>query len=466
MTVRTMIISLYDTLSKSMKTFQPQKENIVTMYVCGPTVYDFPHVGNARPAIVFDILFRLLKSAYPNVLYARNFTDIDDKIFAVASDMGVPYQEVTKKFIAAYKEDMRRLGVLEPSSEPRVTENIHEIIRMINDLVEKKFAYIADGHVLFEVKRFRDYGKLSKRNQDEMLAGARVEVAPYKRNPADFVLWKPSKNGIPGWDSDWGYGRPGWHIECSAMSRKIFASSIDIHGGGMDLIFPHHENEIAQSECAFHNEKYAKYWVHNGHVTIEGQKMSKSLGNIIRVKDLLEKEPGEVVRFALISTHYRQPLDWTSESPWRAKQSLDKIYRILAELQPNEPMSVTKPSLNRIKEALSADLNTPEAISIMFKICKEIKNSKRLEVRLELLQELRDGANLLGLLKNDPNTWFKSSVSGQLDESEIIKFIERRNEARKNKDFKTADKIRKQLVQKNILLKDGAQGTDWEFIEK
>ena len=461
-----MIISLYDTLSKSIKTFQPQTENTATMYVCGPTVYDFPHVGNARPAIVFDILFRLLKSAYPNVVYARNFTDIDDKIFAVASDTGVSYQEITKKFIAAYREDMRRLGVLEPSYEPRVTENINEIIKMISDLVEKNFAYVADGHVLFEVKKFQDYGKLSKRNQDEMLAGARVEVAPYKRNPADFVLWKPSKNGIPGWDSEWGYGRPGWHIECSAMSRKIFASSIDIHGGGMDLIFPHHENEIAQSECAFHNEKYAKYWVHNGHVTIDGQKMSKSLGNIIRVKDLLQKEPGEVVRFALISTHYRQPLDWTSESPSRARQSLDKIYRILMELLPNGAMSLTKPNRNRIKDALSSDLNTPEALSAMFKISKEIKSTKKLEVRLELLQELRDGADLLGLLKEDPSAWFKSSVSSRLDENEINKFIERRNEARKNKDFKTADKIRNQLVQKNILLKDGARGTDWELIEK
>jgi len=461
-----MTIALYDTLSKSIRDFQPQTGKKVTMYVCGPTVYDFPHVGNARPAIVFDILYRLLKSAYPSVLYARNYTDIDDKIFTVASETGVSYQEVTKKFIAAYREDMRRLGVLEPSSEPRVTENINEIIGMISDLVEKNFAYVADGHVLFEVKKFQDYGKLSKRNQDEMLAGARVEVAPYKRNPADFVLWKPSKDGIPGWDSDWGYGRPGWHIECSAMSRKIFSSSIDIHGGGMDLIFPHHENEIAQSECAFHNEKYANYWVHNGHVTIDGQKMSKSLGNIIRVKDLLQKEPGEVVRFALISTHYRQPLDWTSESPLRARQSLDKIYRILLELLPDLARSLTKPNRNRIEKALSYDLNTPEALSIMFKICKEIKSSKKSEVRLELLQELKYGADLLGLLKEDPNAWFKSSGLVQLDENEINKFIEKRNEARKNKDFKTADKIRNQLIQKNILLKDSAQGTDWELIEK
>ena len=394
-----MTITLYDTLSKSMKTFQPQTEKRVTMYVCGPTVYDFPHVGNARPAIVFDILYRLLKSAYPSVLYARNYTDIDDKIFAVASETGIPYREVTKKFIAAYREDMQRLGVLTPSSEPRVTDNINEIIKMISDLIEKKFAYIADGHVLFEVNKFQDYGKLSKRNQEQMLAGARVEVAPYKRNPADFVLWKPSKNGNPGWDSDWSYGRPGWHIECSAMSRKIFSSSIDIHGGGMDLIFPHHENEIAQSECAFHNEKYANYWVHNGHVTIDGQKMSKSLGNIIRVRDLLKKEHGEVVRFALISTHYRQPLDWTSETLQRARQSLDKIYRVLMDFQFNSAKSPIQPNINRIKEALSSDVNTPEALSVMFKVCKEIKNSKKSEVRSELLQELRDGADLLGLLK-------------------------------------------------------------------
>ena len=461
-----MTITLYDTLSKSMKTFQPQTEKRVTMYVCGPTVYDFPHVGNARPAIVFDILYRLLKSAYPSVLYARNYTDIDDKIFAVASETGIPYREVTTKFIAAYREDMQRLGVLTPSSEPRVTDNINEIIRMISDLIEKKFAYIADGHVLFEVNKFQDYGKLSKRNQEQMLAGARVEVAPYKRNPADFVLWKPSKNGDPGWDSDWSYGRPGWHIECSAMSRKIFSSSIDIHGGGMDLIFPHHENEIAQSECAFHNEKYANYWVHNGHVTIDGQKMSKSLGNIIRVRDLLEKEHGEVVRFALVSTHYRQPLDWTSETLQRARQSLDKIYRVLMDFQFNSAKSLIQPNINRIKEALSSDVNTPEALSVMFKVCKEIKNSKKSEVRSELLQELRAGADLLGLLKEGPDAWLKSSDSAQLDENEIIKYISRRNEARKNKDFKTADKIRDQLIEKNILLKDGAKGTDWELIEK
>ena len=461
-----MTITLYDTLSKSMKTFQPQTEKRVTMYVCGPTVYDFPHVGNARPAIVFDILYRLLKSAYPSVLYARNYTDIDDKIFAVASENGVSYREITKKFIAAYREDMQRLGVLTPSSEPRVTDNINEIIKIISDLIEKKFAYIADGHVLFEVNKFQDYGKLSKRNQEQMLAGARVEVAPYKRNPADFVLWKPSKNGNPGWDSDWSYGRPGWHIECSAMSRKIFSSSIDIHGGGMDLIFPHHENEIAQSECAFHNEKYANYWVHNGHVTIDGQKMSKSLGNIIRVRDLLKKEPGEVVRFALISTHYRQPLDWTSESLQRARQSLDKIYRVLMDFQLNSAKSPIQPNSNRIKEALSSDVNTPEALSVMFKVCKEIKNSKKSEGRSELLQELRDGADLLGLLKESPDAWLKSSDSVQLDENEIMKYISRRNEARRNKDFKTADKIRDQLIEKNILLKDGTKGTDWELIEK
>ena len=461
-----MTITLYDTLSKSMKTFQPQTGKRVTMYVCGPTVYDFPHVGNARPAIVFDILYRLLKSAYPSVLYARNYTDIDDKIFAVASETGIPYREVTTKFIAAYREDMQRLGVLTPSSEPRVTDNINEIIRMISDLIEKKFAYIADGHVLFEVNKFQDYGKLSKRNQEQMLAGARVEVAPYKRNPADFVLWKPSKNGDPGWDSDWSYGRPGWHIECSAMSRKIFSSSIDIHGGGMDLIFPHHENEIAQSECAFHNEKYANYWVHNGHVTIDGQKMSKSLGHIIRVRDLLKKEHGEVVRFALVSTHYRQPLDWTSETLQRARQSLDKIYRVLMDFQFNSAKSPIQPNINRIKEALSSDVNTPEALSVMFKVCKEIKNSKKSEVRSELLQELRDGADLLGLLKEGPDAWLKSSDSAQLDENEIMKYISRRNEARKNKDFKTADKIRDQLIEKNILLKDGAKGTDWELIEK
>ena len=461
-----MTITLYDTLSKSLKTFQPQTEKRVTMYVCGPTVYDFPHVGNARPAIVFDILYRLLKSAYPSVLYARNYTDIDDKIFTVASENGVSYRQVTKKFIAAYKEDMQRLGVLEPSSEPRVTDNINEIITMISDLIEKNFAYIADGHVLFEVNKFQGYGKLSKRNHEQMLAGARVEVAPYKRNPAEFVLWKPSKNVIPGWNSDWGYGRPGWHIECSAMSRKIFSSSIDIHGGGMDLVFPHHENEIAQSECAFHNEKYANYWVHNGHVTIDGQKMSKSLGNIIRVRDLLKKEPGEVVRFALISTHYRQSLDWTSESPQRAKQSLDKIYRVLMDFQLDSAENSISPNNNRIKKALSSDLNTPEALSIMFKICKEIKNSKKSEIKLGLLQELRDGADLLGLLKEGPDAWLKASDSAQLDENEIMKYISRRNEARKNKDFKTADKIRDQLIGKNILLKDGAKGTDWELIDK
>ena len=462
-----MAIKLYDTFSKSMMPFVPKTDKRVTMYVCGPTVYDFPHVGNARPAIVFDILFRVLKSVYTNVLYARNFTDIDDKIFAVASDSGLSFRDISEKFISAYRKDMSSLGVLSPSFEPRVTDNITEIIAMIDDLVSNKFAYFAEGHVLFEVKKFANYGKLSKRNQDEMMAGARVEVAPYKRNPSDFVLWKPSEDGVPGWKSQWGYGRPGWHIECSAMSRGIFSSSLDIHGGGMDLIFPHHENEIAQSECAFHGEKYAKYWVHNGHVTIEGQKMSKSLGNIIRVNDLLKKESGEVIRYALITTHYRQPLDWTSENLLRARQSLDKIYRTLLETPVTALNNQMPTDGNRIRKALFVDLNTPEALSLMFRICKEIRSCKKSDSQLELVQELLDGASLLGLLKDNPNTWFKSTYSpSKIGEDEILDFIEQRNQARKSKNFKIADDIRTQLASRNVLLKDGPKGTDWEYMDK
>ena len=462
-----MAINLYDTYTKSTKPFIPKTDKRITMYVCGPTVYDFPHVGNARPAIVFDILFRLLKTIYPNVLYARNFTDIDDKIFIAASERKTSFKKITEKFIAAYREDMASLGVLEPTFEPRVTDNIEEIVALIKDLISKDFAYFANGHVLFEVSKYASYGALSKRNQEEMLAGARVEVAPYKRHPSDFVLWKPSADGVPGWDSEWGFGRPGWHIECSAMVRSIFSSGIDIHGGGMDLIFPHHENEIAQSECAFHNEKYANYWVHNGHVTIEGQKMSKSLGNIILAKDLLKSNPGEVVRYALITTHYRQPLNWTSETLSRARQSLDKIYRTLADFSSGESCRQKISQSNRVFKAICADLNTPKALSIIIKICKEIRNTKKSALRSELVEELLDGASLLGFLKEKPESWFKTSDTvASIEEGEIMKCIEERNEARKNKNFKLADQIRDRLASRNILLKDGPEGTDWEFAEK
>ena len=436
-----MNLKIYNTLSKEKELFIPLNPELIKMYVCGPTVYNYAHIGNARPAVVFDILYRLLKHIYPEVIYVRNITDVDDKINEAAKKLNEPISSITKKYTDIYHKDMKSLGVLRPNHEPRVTENIDQIISMIQRILANKKAYINDHHVLFDVTSFEQYGKLSNRNKDEMLSGARVEVADYKKYPGDFVLWKPSNEEEPGWDSPWGYGRPGWHIECSSMVETYLGEEIDIHGGGQDLIFPHHENEIAQSCSAHNNASYARYWIHNGYLNMEGEKMSKSLGNIITVKELLEKYDGEVIRLALLSTHYRKPINFGESLLRQSKNILNKLYNNLDhEINKDE---IYEDVLNPLLD----DLNTPLAISNLLKI----RCSKK----------LKENANLLGLLNRKPEEWFAINNKSTISENDIELLIKERDEARKSKNFTKADEIREQLDQNNVVLEDVDGKTIW-----
>ena len=436
-----MNLKIYNTLSREKELFQPLNSKSIKMYVCGPTVYSYAHIGNARPAVIFDILYRLLKSIYPEVVYVRNITDVDDKINEAAKKLNKPISFITEKYTDIYHKDMQSLGILSPSHEPRVTDNIDQIISMIKRILDNENAYINDSHVLFDITSFEQYGKLSNRNMDEMLSGARVEVAEYKKNPGDFVLWKPSKDDEPGWNSPWGYGRPGWHIECSSMVETYLGKEIDIHGGGQDLIFPHHENEIAQS-CSAHNSKsYAKYWMHNGYLNMEGEKMSKSLGNIITVKELLEKYDGEVIRLALLSTHYRKPINFGESLLEQSKNILNKLYKNLNNESHEDEIS------KDVVNSLLDDLNTPLAISSLLKI----KCSKT----------LIKSANLLGLLNKTSEEWFSLNNKSTILENDIELLITERAEARKSKDFARADEIRDQLDQNNVILEDIDGKTTW-----
>ena len=436
-----MNLKIYNTLSREKELFVPLNLKSIKMYVCGPTVYSYAHIGNARPAVIFDTLYRVLKSIYPEVIYVRNITDVDDKINEAAKKLNKPISFITKKYTGIYHQDMQSLNVLSPSHEPRVTDNIEQIISMIQRIIDNKKAYIKDSHILFDVTSFERYGELSNRDIDEMLSGARVEVAEYKKNPGDFVLWKPSKDDEPGWDSPWGYGRPGWHIECSSMVETYLGKEIDIHGGGQDLIFPHHENEIAQS-CSAHNSKsYAKYWMHNGYLNMEGEKMSKSLGNIITVKELLEKYDGEVIRLALLSTHYRKPINFGESLLEQSKNILNKLYKNINN-QSYEDV-VSKDVINSLLD----DLNTPLAISSLLKI----KCSKT----------LIKSANLLGLLNRTQEEWLSSNNKSTISENDIELLINERDEARKAKDFVKADEIRDQLEQNNVILEDIDGKTIW-----
>ena len=436
-----MNLKIYNTLSKEKELFQPLDDQSIKMYVCGPTVYSYAHIGNARPAVIFDTLYRLLKNIYPEVIYVRNITDVDDKINEAAKKLNKPISYITEKYTDIYHEDMRSLSVLSPNHEPRVTDNIAQIISMIQRILDNKKAYINDNHILFDITSFDQYGKLSSRDIDEMLSGARVEVAEYKKTPGDFVLWKPSKDDEPGWDSPWGFGRPGWHIECSSMVETYLGEEIDIHGGGQDLIFPHHENEIAQS-CSAHNSKsYAKYWMHNGYLNMEGEKMSKSLGNIITVKELLEKYDGEVIRLALLSTHYRKPINFGESLLEQSKNILNKLYKNLNN-QSYEDV-VSKDVINPLLD----DLNTPLAISSLLKI----KCSKT----------LIKSANLLGLLNRTQEEWLSSNNKSTMSENDIELLIQERDGARKSKDFAKADEIRDQLEQNNVILEDIDGKTIW-----
>ena len=452
-----MPLQIYDTFSNEKKLFEPIDPSNVRMYVCGPTVYDFPHVGNARPVIVFDLLFRLLRRIYGNdyVTYVRNITDVDDKIITAASENNEDIKSLTERTIKFFHDDANYIGALEPTFEPKATDYINDMIDIINSLIEKDYAYVSEDNVLFSASKFSRYGQLSGKNLEEMIAGSRVEVESFKRSSSDFVLWKPSKSSEPGWDSPWGKGRPGWHIECSAMSEKLLGKNFDIHGGGQDLIFPHHENEIAQSECA-NNEKFANFWLHNGFVNVEGNKMSKSEGNFVTVNQLKQKYQGEVIRLAMISTHYRQPLNWTENNLIECKKTLDKWYQLISENNfsfDNEKIS------SEVINALEDDLNTPKAISVLHQLYKDCKSNDRNTVETFL-----SSANFLGILMHTSSEWLswgKEKLS--IDEKQIELLISERKSARKNGNFEKADKIRNDLEHKGILLEDNEGKTTWRF---
>ncbi len=456
-----MALHLYNTLTRRKDEFVPLRPGRVGMYVCGPTVYDYAHIGNARPVVVFDVLYRLLRRLFEAVTYVRNITDVDDKIIKAHEETAEPIASITRRTTAAFHEDMAALGALDPDHEPRATEHIAEMIAMIDSLIAAGHAYVADGHVLFSVPSWQRYGVLSGRDREEMIAGARVEVAPYKQDPADFVLWKPSSAEVPGWPSPWGRGRPGWHIECSAMSTRYLGETFDIHGGGQDLIFPHHENEIAQSVCAHAGRPFVRYWVHNGYLMVEGEKMSKSLGNFYTVHDLLRTFPGEAVRLVLLQTHYRQPLDFTRDGVAQARHTLDRMYGALRQAgdTAREPAEEIPEA---VMTALCDDLNTPQALSHMHELVAGLNKAAGRE-RAVLKGRLVAAGSLLGLLQQDPEAWFRWQPAGSevLAEEEIEALIARRAAARKARDFATADAIRAELGDKGIVLEDGAGGTIW-----
>jgi cysteinyl-tRNA synthetase len=453
-------LHLYNTAVRKKQEFVPIVPGKVGMYVCGPTVYDLAHIGNARPVVIFDVLARLLRYLGYDLTYVRNITDVEDKIITAAEANNESIDDLTKRTTDAFHTDMAALNAEAPDMEPRATEHIDGMISIISTLIEKGNAYEADGHVLFNVPSMADYGNLSGRNRDDMIAGARVEVAPYKKDPADFVLWKPSTDDIPGWDSPWGRGRPGWHIECSAMAKATLGITFDIHGGGRDLIFPHHENEVAQSCCAHDGAEFAKYWVHNGFLTVEGDKMSKSLGNFRTVRELLADAPGEALRLNMLSTHYRQPLDWTSEGVKRAKTNLDRLYTALQNLD-DVATGSEEPSADAIA-ALSDDLNTPLALSALYNLAGAANKAKDVAEKAIIKGQLLGSGRLLGLLAQTPQEWFKTAGDGDISEDEIEKRIKKRNDAKSNKDFATADAVRSDLADMGVVLEDGPDGTTWK----
>jgi cysteinyl-tRNA synthetase len=454
------MMKLHNALTGRKEVFEPADPARPTMYVCGPTVYSYPHIGNGRSAVVFDLLFRLLRHRYGDVLYARNITDIEDKIIEAARVEGVPTDAIVARFTPAYHADMAALGVLPPTVEPVATGHVAQMLAMIGALIAKGHAYQAEGHVLFHVPSFPAYGRLSRRSREEMIDGARIEVAPYKRDPADFVLWKPSTPEQPGWDSAYGRGRPGWHIECSAMIERHLGTTVDIHGGGQDLRFPHHENELAQSSCAHGGAPLARFWVHNGFLNVEQEKMSKSIGNVLLVRDLLEEAPGEAIRFALLGAHYRKPMDWTSSGLAQARQSLDKLYRTLEQLPgPDEPSEMPATVL----AALEDDLNTPKVFAELFALAHKANISTDEGLQRALKGELLAAGALLGLLGQEPAAWFQQTGAGALEPAEIERLIEARNAARGERNFSEADRIRDQLAAVGVRLEDGPEKTRWRL---
>jgi len=455
-------MKIFNTHSGKKEDFVPINPEHIKIYACGPTVYNYAHIGNARMAVVFDTLVRVLRDIYPKVTYVSNITDIDDKIIDAANELNVPIEEITNKYTNIYNEDMSKLLVMAPDIQPKATEYIPEMIALINDLIDKNHAYEKEGHVLFHVPSYENYGSLSKRNREEQIAGSRVEIAPFKKDPADFVLWKPSNDKQPGWNSPWGYGRPGWHTECSAMSKKTLGLPFDIHGGGRDLTFPHHENEIAQSCCSSADinnpNSYVNYWMHNGFVTVNGEKMSKSLGNISLVKDLTDSNHGEVVRLALLSSHYRQALDWNEKVIHQSKRLLDKLYNLLNEIKEVEPSKDLSLSDSFISPLLD-DLNTPGLIANLNKMIKDFHSISENELPLFKTNLIR-ATSLIGVCQSSYKDWL-SVKNKNIDEEKINILIAERLEAKKIKDFERADQIRQELLDMNVEIKDNQQGTDW-----
>jgi cysteinyl-tRNA synthetase len=453
-----MNIKLYNTLARKKQNFIPINSNRVTMYICGPTVYSYPHIGNARGPVIFDILAGLLKREY-ELIYVRNITDLDDKIYEAAKSEQSDVSEITERYTKIYHQDISALGVKDPDIEPRATDHIKEMIEMIESLLAKGYAYENEGHVLFSVDSYSDYGSLSNRQHEDQIAGSRVAIAAYKKNPRDFVLWKPSTPDLPGWESPWGVGRPGWHLECSTMAKKYLGDTLDIHGGGSDLIFPHHENECAQSICSHKGKPFANFWVHHGMIDFNNTKMSKSEGNLLLIRDLLKEIPGEVVRMALISTHYRKPINWSNDLIKDSKKKLDRLYGAIRKI---DIFQNAEPS-NEVLLALADDLNTPKALSALFNIVKLINNSEDPMERDKYASTLMASASLLGLMTLSADEWFKTTPNGVLTREEIEHLITQRERARKSKNFSESDRIRNDLLQKGVVIEDGPDGTEWRY---
>jgi len=456
-----MILKIHNTLSGTKETFEPVDNNHVRIYACGPTVYNYAHIGNARMAVVNDLLVNVLRTQFEKVTYVSNITDIDDKIIDAAHELNEPIKNLTTKYTKIYNDDMGYLNVKLPDIQPHATDHISEMIDLIKKLIENNYAYEKDGHILFHVPSFSKYGVLSKRNRDEQIAGSRVEVTPFKKDPADFILWKPSPDPLPGWESPWSFGRPGWHLECSAMSEKTLGLPFDIHSGGMDLVFPHHENEIAQTCSLDDNHEpasFAKFWFHNGFVNVEGEKMSKSIGNIKLVHDLKKQYKGEVLRLTLLSAHYRQPLNWTKEVIDQNSKMLDRFYRSLKELQDVEISSDLVSE--DIMESLLDDLNTPKVLAKLNTLSNTLSSAGTDEKR-NIKNNLIAAGKILGVMQEDPNIWLGYNQTANPEKEEIEGLINQRNEARRSKDFKLADQIRDRLKSKGIEIEDTQNGTIW-----
>ena len=456
-----MDLIVYNTLTRKREPFAPQDPNRVTMYVCGPTVYNNPHIGNARPPVVFGLLARLLRRRYGGVVYARNITDVDDKINEAAAALGVPISVITDRYTKVYQDDMAALGADAPDIQPRATHTMREIIAMTQRLIDNGHAYVADDHVLFAIDTYAGYGRLSGRDPEDQEDGARVAVRDFKRNAGDFVLWKPSTPEQPGWESPWGRGRPGWHIECSAMTEMHLGETIDIHAGGADLKFPHHENEVAQSVCAHGGKEFARYWMHNGFVTVEGRKMSKSLGNVLLVSELRETAPAEALRMVLLKAHYSQPLDWSDAAVTDANNTLNRLYGTLRDLSDVQVDAAEAALPEELEAALCDDLNTPNALAVISQLAAEARKAEGPAARKARKAALLGAGAFMGLLQQDPLAWFSSGSLLDIDAEQIQAMVDERDAAKKARDFARADAIRKQLAEKGVLLEDTPQGVRW-----